>query len=271
MHGSTGKPKATTSSFSQRRGSFGRSTVRDRLDILAAHYGTTKAGKRRPSAKPEPQHASPAQQIQPPPESKPVQSSVSNETERKMAAGRVMRLEQETLARRKPRPKLTVAEKIQLEKRKNKPARPTLSEQLASIGTGAADLTSSLRKQHGIQEPSIDALGTFPALEFSVGRLNCSLCSPITFYRDKCVYVFHHPFQPTEITMEMHYRDMSQVVFNERQKMFQFKIPHALFHYGDDYQAENSQHFVSVRFSSELDCVTFKAQVFQPYIKLSTR
>eukprot|EP00638_Chattonella_subsalsa_P005436 CAMPEP_0117747780 /NCGR_PEP_ID=MMETSP0947-20121206/8699_1 /TAXON_ID=44440 /ORGANISM="Chattonella subsalsa, Strain CCMP2191" /LENGTH=226 /DNA_ID=CAMNT_0005565267 /DNA_START=280 /DNA_END=960 /DNA_ORIENTATION=- len=151
------------------------------------------------------------------------------------------------------------------EKLRKKPQRPTLSEQLAAIGDKASEITADIQKTHGI-EPTTGALATFPAGQFSVGRLNSKLCSPISFFKDKCTYVFHHPFQPTEILMEMHYMDMHQVSFNEQQRLLRFKIDHDLLHYGNDYQANNTQHFVSVSLCSELDTLALKTQILRPYL-----
>ena len=92
--------------------------------------------------------------------------------------------------------------------------RPSLSEQLASIGAQADSLTSQIRKTHGLDTsattPSATTtttpVCTFPANSFAVGRLECRFPSPVQFFRDRCEYTFHHPFEKAEIRMVMYYK-----------------------------------------------------------------
>ncbi len=50
--------------------------------------------------------------------------------------------------------------------------------------------------------------------------------SPVQFYRDKCVYEFHHPYDRRQITMVMYYTDMAAVVLKGCN--LGFKINHDL-------------------------------------------
>ena len=97
--------------------------------------------------------------------------------------------------------------------------RPSLSDQLASIGAAADEVTQGLHANHaglaggaGVPPPLLCAA----AKSFVVGRLECRVATPVRFYRDKCVYVFNHPFERKQITMEMWYRDMSGVRLSQR-------------------------------------------------------
>ncbi|GMI14941.1 hypothetical protein TrLO_g10405 [Triparma laevis f. longispina] len=97
---------------------------------------------------------------------------------------------------------------------KGKPKRPSLTEQLASIGAQAGALTSEIKKKHGMEEDMREndepPVLVSPSKSFKVGSLECKYPSPVQFYKDRCVYTYHHPFQPKEILMVMRYADMSQ-------------------------------------------------------------
>ncbi|GMI12062.1 hypothetical protein TrVE_jg1772 [Triparma verrucosa] len=99
---------------------------------------------------------------------------------------------------------------------KGKPKRPSLSEQLASIGAQASNLTASIKQNAGMEADQSQftndepPLLTSPSKSFKVGSLECKYPSPVLFYKDRCVYTYHHPFQPKEILMVMRYADMSQ-------------------------------------------------------------
>ena len=89
--------------------------------------------------------------------------------------------------------------------------RPSLSEQLASIGAKAEALTADIKAKAGM--PADGAAGASDAPLFvvpskclAVGTLNCRYPSPARFFRDRIQYTFHHPFEATEIEMVMYYR-----------------------------------------------------------------
>jgi len=112
--------------------------------------------------------------------------------------------------------------------------RASLSEQLASIGASVGNITADIRKTHNLPVPAggnsdQQALLTTPSKSFSVGTCRCAFPSPVTFYSDRCVYTFHHPFAKTEVYMEMFFRDMASVqllkpVSAVGEMKFRFKI-----------------------------------------------
>ncbi|CAM9158434.1 unnamed protein product [Ectocarpus sp. 12 AP-2014] len=130
--------------------------------------------------------------------------------------------------------------------------RPTLSEQLASIGKAAEDITAGIRKSHGLK-PLEGAILTTPSESFLVGKLRCKYPSPVAFFNHKCVYTFHHPFEATRITMEMFFRDMRSAALDSPRRELRFKIDHPLCHYTKDYYHNDPSHFVLIQFSSGLD------------------
>lgn len=148
---------------------------------------------------------------------------------------------------------------------KRKPLRPTLSDQLASIGALAETLTNEINKKHGVdgKEPPLYAT---PSRNFVVGRVTSKFPSPVQFFRGYCTYVFHHPFKKSQITMEMHYGDMTDVQLSDARRTLSFRIPHALDQFGDDYDYRNRQHAVVIEFNSEKDCRTIRTQ-FVPVMK----
>ncbi len=107
---------------------------------------------------------------------------------------------------------VSIVTKTTQQRPRPRPVRPTLSDQLASIGAQADSLTSQIRKTHGLDATtpsSFTTLGpvcTFPAHAFAVGRLECRFPSPVQFFRDRCEYTFHHPFEAAEIRMVMYYK-----------------------------------------------------------------
>ena len=79
-------------------------------------------------------------------------------------------------------------------RRKKRQQRPSLSEQLASIGSNAEAITNGLRERHGM-ERATTILFTTPALLFVVGRLESKAPSPVEFHQHHCSYSFQHPYQ----------------------------------------------------------------------------
>jgi len=119
-----------------------------------------------------------------------------------------------------------------------------LSDQLASIGAQADALTKDIRKTHGLitnnsNNSSSRATGrdaplcTFPAHAFRVGRLECRFPSPVAFYRDRCEYTFHHPFDALEVRMIMYYKDMAHATFSATTFRFRLSKALAAFRAGD--------------------------------------
>ena len=71
-----------------------------------------------------------------------------------------------------------------------KPVRPSLSEQLASIGASAGSITDEIRKTHKLDDHHGTASGKpllrVPARAFTVGKLGCRYPSPVQFFADQC-------------------------------------------------------------------------------------
>lgn len=126
----------------------------------------------------------------------------------------------------------------------SRPQRPSLSDQLASIGAKADALTKDIRQTHGLASTVAMAatrdapLCTFPAHAFVVGRLECRFPSPVTFFRDRCEYTFHHPFEAIEVLMIMFYKDMAHTTFSATTFRFRLLKRLAAFR-GGDYEAGN--------------------------------
>lgn len=129
--------------------------------------------------------------------------------------------------------------------------RPSLSEQLASIGANASALTQDIRAKAGLDRLSDSTdipLFTMPAKCFTVGNLNCRYPSPVRFFNDRMEYTFHHPFESAEIRMVMYYRDLigPSIVSNK----LKFKVPRALTHFPADFDPSNPQHLITIEFTS---------------------
>ncbi|CAM9388645.1 unnamed protein product, partial [Hapterophycus canaliculatus] len=138
--------------------------------------------------------------------------------------------------------------------------RPSLSEQLASIGKAAQEITMGLRLSHGLK-PLNGAMLTTPSESFLVGKLRCKYPSPVMFFNHKCVYTFHHPFEASRITMEMFFRDMRCATLEAPRRELRFKIDHPLCHYAKDYSYDDPSHFVAILFSSDSDTERVNQQV----------
>ena len=166
---------------------------------------------------------------------------------------------------KKKAPKIKSLRKPKPLRRAPRKTRPSLSEQLASIGAGAANVTADLRKKHNLVPSEGEPLFTSPSLKFVVGRLESKLPSPVNFFHDHCGYVFNHPYQSKQIKMKMYYSDMQKV--NVRESMgnyiFEFKIAHALKHYGIDYDPGKYDHMVRIYLASQKDAKTIKEKILK--------
>jgi len=148
--------------------------------------------------------------------------------------------------------------------------RPSLSEQLASIGQNASDITASIKKKAGITDNDMksSALYSCPAKSFAVGNLQARMCTSLVyFYPNRCEYVFHHPYQTaTEIHMTMFYADYHDVkLANNKLKFHVAANLHQCFT-SSDYNPANSNHFISIEFASSLSMNEVKKKVL-PLIK----
>jgi hypothetical protein len=86
--------------------------------------------------------------------------------------------------------------------------RPSLSEQLASIGIQAQSLVNKLKPE------SSKVLMTVPTASMMVGRLECKYPSPVDFDEHVCRYHFLHASR--DISMFMYYKDMCDIAFEKR-------------------------------------------------------
>lgn len=149
-----------------------------------------------------------------------------------------------------------------------RPARPSLSEQLSAIANKAGDLTADIRAKAGLPDPTQSigrgdgpALFTSPAKNFTVGTLQCRYPSPAVFYRDRLEYVFHHPFQASEILLVLYYRDMQGLVLspNPQPGKMYFRVPRKLVHFATDY--DPSKHYVVLYLSSTLSFESVRNEI----------
>lgn len=124
--------------------------------------------------------------------------------------------------------------------------RPSLSDQLAAIGSEAASLTLNIRQKAGLtaDSESDPPLFVFPTKNLSIGTLNCRYPSPARFFRDRIEYVFHHPFESMEVEMHMYYRDILQPIIVGGK--LRFKLPRRLIHFLSDFDPSNHNHVVSI-------------------------
>ena len=143
--------------------------------------------------------------------------------------------------------------------------RPSLSEQLARIGDAAGAVTAGLADRHGLGDKARPPLMSAPAAGYVVGRLESKVATPIRFFGDKCVYVFNHPFERKQITMEMFYRDMAAVRCGKRALRYKVRRPLAAF--GSDYDHNNATHELVVSLGSEHDMQELRTKVL-PKIRL---
>lgn len=161
-----------------------------------------------------------------------------------------------------PRPKLSLPNKARRNRnrRKLRRSRPSLSEQLASIGQTASNLTSSLQQQHGLvgaETPIYCA----PSRHFVVGRLQSKFPSPVRFFKDCCKFSFHHPYEHKVVEMVMFYRDMRAVNLNAHQRLLRFRIARRLAQFGADYNEHNCRHFIEICFNSSKDMKQLETKV----------
>ena len=130
--------------------------------------------------------------------------------------------------------------------------RPSLSDQLKSIGASASAITNAIRKQAGDEFSNAEApLHIVPSLELIVGNLRSRFPSPVSFFRDRCEYAFRHPYDNRQIDMKMYYADMTQVAI--RNRVFRFKVPRPLKEFGNDYKCRDPNHLVKIAFNSSHD------------------
>ena len=142
--------------------------------------------------------------------------------------------------------------------------RPSLSEQLASIGSEAEKITNGLRERHGMKTKPT-CLFTTPALLFVVGSLESRSPSPVEFHHTHVSYSFQHPYQTkTRIDMTMQYGHMVNARIRQDKIsgiFFEFKIQAALEHYGIDYNPGKSEHVIKIRLASGTDAEMIRKDI----------
>ncbi|KAH9114669.1 hypothetical protein AeMF1_011247 [Aphanomyces euteiches] len=139
-----------------------------------------------------------------------------------------------------------------------KPKRPSLSDQLASIGLQAESVARSLKKRTNDDEMTSNVERMrLPTLRMVVGRLECKFPSPIVFFDQLCRYQFVHGGR--DIAMYMYYRDMTDISMEKNRLTLRFRIPHALAQFGADYDYHNQNHAIEIGFASQTDWNRVKA------------
>ncbi|RLN49887.1 hypothetical protein BBJ28_00002017 [Nothophytophthora sp. Chile5] len=141
--------------------------------------------------------------------------------------------------------------------------RPSLSEQLKAISQGAQAITKQLTSVYNLADHTAPVLASssdrshqqlaadplaFQATTISlvVGKLECRFPCPVTFARDRCTYLFQHPFEAKEVLMIMYYRDMEHSVVNLADRSFRFRLSRVLEQFGADYIPTNAQHWIRI-------------------------
>ena len=151
----------------------------------------------------------------------------------------------------------TTSTQSKLKRRQQKrKQRPSLSEQLASIGSNADKITNGLRERHGLKLAA-SILFTTPAQLFVVGRLESRAPSPVEFHQNHCAYSFQHPYQTkTRIDMKMQYVHMRNARVRQDRisgNFFEFRIESSLKHYGIDYDPGKREHVIKIKLASGTD------------------
>jgi hypothetical protein len=145
--------------------------------------------------------------------------------------------------------------------------RPSLSEQLATIGDNASKITTDIQQKHGLSTNEYNRpLLAVPSMLLLVGKLETKQPSPVHFMSDRVTYHFMHPYQRKEIWMEMFYRDMVDSSLDTVNRTFSFRILRDLREFGDDYNYENYQHRICIGLGSGLDCEQVRSKIL-PIIK----
>ena len=144
-------------------------------------------------------------------------------------------------------------------KHRGKNSKPSFSSQLKLIGSIAEQNIADIKEigfirasQYERKEPicheDSDVVLSMPTKCITIGFTSCKYPAPIHFYRDRCEFLFYHPFETSEIYMVVWYRDMISFSFICRK--FSFKLLRQLCHFPFDYDPNNPLHHIVV----ELTC-----------------
>ena len=158
--------------------------------------------------------------------------------------------------------------------------RPSLSEQLASIGANIDSVTENMKKgraylQSGNNDVVIRSRNTSastdpstlfsaPTRSFGVGNLISKYPTPVTFYKNRCEYEFYHPYENTVILMIMYYADLKNLSIQGYK--IRFKVPRKLALFLADFDPNNPFHLIVIELASELSMDQFQQKV-KPLIK----
>ena len=81
------------------------------------------------------------------------------------------------------------------------------------------------------------------------------------FYKNRLEYLFHHPFEASEILLVLYYKDMQSLAIspNPQPGKMYFRVPRKLVHFASDY--DPNKHFVVLYFSSSLSLQSVRTDV----------
>ncbi|GAB5369907.1 hypothetical protein AAMO2058_001446900 [Amorphochlora amoebiformis] len=146
------------------------------------------------------------------------------------------------------------AEKIRKKKKnvKKSPQRPSLILQLRAIGAKTADISNDIRKRAGLETKEIPVLNV-SCRDLIVGKATSRYPSIVSFYNDRCTYLFYHPFQSKEISMEMYYCHMQALRLDFAKRQITFRINHKLEQFPRDYNPSIRSQRLVIGLNSEGD------------------
>jgi len=155
-----------------------------------------------------------------------------------------------------------------------KSGRPSLSDQLAALGSKTEAVTKGIKQSlvKGEDLGKETALVLCQCDRFVVGRVVGAFTSPVQFFTDRALYAFIHPTQE-RIDMKMIYRHMSDIEVDDSKLTFRFRLRRPMGTtfwqwFKDDYEPHNASHFLQVGFESKKDFVSFKSKAL-PLIRAS--
>ena len=187
-----------------------------------------------------------------------------------------------------------------LDRRKKKRSqRPSLSEQLASIGAAAEAVTNGIRSKFGLpgahdskgtgtgnesqsmqcagdssspqgkstQRASVVPLLTCPARGFSVGKLRAKSGTTVTFTRGAAEYVFFHPFAASEIRMKMFYDNMEAPEVVQSRRLFRFRVNKQLDKFRGDHYPLDKRCYLEIEFAAHSAMREFSKKVLPEVLK----
>ncbi|KAJ1628298.1 hypothetical protein T492DRAFT_1145726 [Pavlovales sp. CCMP2436] len=143
-----------------------------------------------------------------------------------------------------------------------KPARPSLSEQLAAIREQGSSLLHEIQKTFNVDGPAGVGrpLCTLAPRSVRVGTKTCDWPGVLKFYEDRAEYHFVHP-KHRHVEMLMRYRDMSQLGLARGSAQLRFRIEHSLEWFTEEYNHFDPTHHLDVTLASaaEVDALTGSA------------